>query len=261
MLQQACTSLSHLSGTLVSPQPCTSLSHLTGTLVTPQPYTKLIHLTGTSVTPQPCTSILSPPLRGEGLGVGSFCCCHKLLPQWGGWEGAGLRGGGIFLLLQAPPPKGGGWEGAGLLGGFYFLLLQAPPPKGEDGRGLRGESYSCCYKPLPQRGRMGGGRTFRWFLFPAATSPYSKGGGWEGTFSFAADDARVLYLYIRRPPPFFNPQPQKNRVSSRNPHQMSLFTTSYHPLRHTKSSVSSHLFYPTLLIINHFLHSINNIFR
>ena len=135
--------------------------------------------------------------------------------------------------------KGGGWEGAELRCGLNFLLPQAPPPKGKDGRGLDlgVVSISCCYKPLPQ-----------W-------------GGWEGAFSFAADDAMVLYLYIRRPPPNFNPQTQKNRVSSRNPHQMSLFTTSYHPLRHTKSSVSSHLFYPTPLIFNHFLHSINNIFR
>ena len=142
MLQQACTSLSHLSGTLVSPQPCTSLSHLTGTLVTPQP----------------CTSILSPPLRGEGLGVGSFSCCQKLLLQRGrigGGLGVGSfscchklllqrwrMGGGrtfrwfLFPAATSPSPKGGGWEEAGLRGGFYFLLPQAPPPKGEDGRGL-----------------------------------------------------------------------------------------------------------------------------
>ena len=136
----------------------------------------------------------------------------------------------LFPAATSPSPKGEGWERAGLRCGLNFLLLQAPPPKGEAGRGL-------------------------------TQTPPLKGGGWEEAFSFAADDARVLYLYIRRPPPNFNPQPQKNRVSSRNPHKMSLFTTSYHPLRHTKSSVSSHLFYPTLLIFNHFLNSINNIFR
>ncbi len=170
MLQQSCTSLSHLIGTSITPQPCTSLSHLTGTLVTPQPCTKLILLTGTSVTPQPCTSILSPPLRGEGLGVGSFSAATSSSSKGGGWEGAGLLGGFYFLLPQVPPPKGEAGRG----------LLQAPPPKGEDGRGLNlgVGSISCCYKPLPQRGRLGGaglkGGVF--FLLPQAPPPKGEDG-------------------------------------------------------------------------------------
>ena len=53
-----------------------------------------------------------------------------------------------------PSPRRGG-----VRGGVYLLLPQASPPKGEDGRGLDlgVVSISCYYKPLLQRGRMGGG--------------------------------------------------------------------------------------------------------